>query len=134
MTTTQRTRRTQRTWTMDERRERSLELADERGGGMWAVRCVETETEPFGGELTRLQVEVTSAHDESKRYLVIYDPELDMAFCICLSAEHLAPCWHAGQAIRYGRYTAEALSPAGRAADEREAYLNWINEPPSPEY
>jgi hypothetical protein len=126
MTTT--TRRTPRIWTAEELRERSLQLADERGGGMWSVHFVEATCDPFSGELLSLVVEVDSAHDEWTRYTVVYDAGSDSARCSCPAT---GPCHHAGKALRYSRYAAEAYSPAGRAEAEREAYEAWINEPPS---
>jgi hypothetical protein len=132
MTTT--TRRTYRTWSSDERRERSVQLADERrekSGGMSAIHFVESECDPFSGELVELTVEVNSAHDEWTRYRVLYLAATDMTTCSCQAALNFAPCWHAGQALMYARYAAEAYSPAGRSEAERDAYLAWINEPPS---
>lgn len=126
MTTT--TRRVKRIWTSDEFRARSLELADARGGGMWAVQFVEATCDPTTGELLLLSVSVESAHDEFMRYTVTYDAPSDTARCNCPAT---GPCHHVGKAIVYGRCAAEAYSPAGRSEAERESYLAWINEPPS---
>lgn len=127
--------RVARVWTAESRRERSLELADERretSGGMSAVRFVEAELHPRSGELAQLVVSVSSARDEYTRYQVIYDAGEDLAFCTCLAAQNFAPCWHAGQAILYGRYAADAYSAAGREATLQEQRHGWINEPPTP--
>lgn len=113
---------------MEERRERSLALADERGMGMGVVHFVEAETHPWSGELARLVVAVESASQAETRYQVIYDPEVDGAYCTCRVAANLAPCWHAGVTVRYGRHAADAYSPAACSATEREQYLAWLDE------
>jgi hypothetical protein len=128
MATTTTTRRVARLWTADAFRARSLELADARGGDMWAVHCVETTCDLATGQLVSLVVAVDSAHDEWTRYTVIYDVASDTARCACPAT---GPCHHGGKAIRYGRYAAESYSPAGRAESAREMHLAWINEPPS---
>jgi hypothetical protein len=123
------TRRVARLWTSDEFRARSLELADERGGGIWVVQFVEATCDPFSDELVSLAVTVDSAHDEWTRYTVIYDAASDTARCTCPTT---GPCHHCGKAIVYGRSVAESFSPAEQETAERDAYLAWINEPPSP--
>ncbi len=113
---------------LEARRERCLQLADERGGGMWAMHFVEAECDPFSGELLRLVAEVDSAHTPEHRYRTQYVAALDMAFCDCPAGLAAHACWHAGQSIAYGRSAADAYSPAGCAASRAENYRNWLDE------
>lgn len=112
---------------LDARRARCLQLADERGGGMWAMHFMEAECDPFIGELLRLVAEVDSAHTTERRYHTQYVAALDMAFCDCPAGLLAHACWHAGQSIAYGRSAAEAYSPAGCAASRQENYRNWLD-------
>jgi len=111
-------------WPAEVKRTRSLELADERGGGMWAVHFVEAQLDPQSSELVSLVADVDSAHDEWVRYRVIYDAGTDTCQCDCLAGQNFAPCWHAGQIIRYGREARDAYSQAGCQATRREQALN----------
>lgn len=131
--TTTRTSRTSgmRTWSANERRERSLELADERrelSGGMRAIHFISVELAPLSKTLVTIEVDVTSVRDAWTRYAVRYDVATDQAFCTCEAAQRCAPCWHAGQVVLYGRAAADAYSPAACAATRREQYLDCASD------
>lgn len=131
--TQQTTARMPRAWSLNERRQRSLALADERreiSGGMRAIHFQSVECDPWSGELQTLTVAVDSAHEEGTRYTVVYVAGDDLASCSCASGSRGAPCWHAGQAYTYAQSAIEAYAPVGREEAIQEQYQAWINESP----
>lgn len=96
-----------RHWTLEERRERSLALVEERGYHGWGPACtVATRLSSDGRRLISLTVRVSSASQADVWHVLTYDRARDDAECDCLSAQHGAPCFHRGCAINAGRYVA----------------------------
>lgn len=118
----------------EEAKARSLALAAARGhtACSHAARTRGWSLNETTGELVSLALEIASATSE-RVYAIGYLAATDDAICECAAAQHGSPCWHCGLALLVGRAVERLYAPAGREAAERDAYLAWINEPPSAE-
>lgn len=104
------------THTMIDPRERSLELAREKGhtSCSHAARTLGWTLDAQSGALVSLTLEITSATSDAV-YAVTYNAYDDDATCDCPGARYgRHGCWHRGLGILCGREVARCYTPAGR--------------------
>lgn len=90
-------------------RQRSIELAEERG--YWSSstgpgRTVDYQLADEGRRLVSLTMSVPSASECDVWHTVVYDASRDDAQCDCHSGAWGHSCWHRGVAVKIGRYVA----------------------------